>query len=89
MPFTHDKAYGSSNLPAPIIILGNLPVIFLYFQATPGPAWWEERGHVAEWFNAPYLKYDVPRYHEFESHLVRFILQSSYPVPLTKETIFP
>jgi hypothetical protein len=30
-----------------------------------------EQGHVAEWFNAPYLKYDVPRYHEFESHLVR------------------
>ncbi len=24
MPFTHDKAYGSSNLPAPITILGRL-----------------------------------------------------------------
>ena len=28
-------------------------------------------GHVAERFNAPYLKYDVLRYHEFESHPVR------------------
>ena len=51
MPFTHDKVYGSSNLPAP-----------------------SDGGHVAEWFNAPYLKYDVLRYHEFESHLVRINL---------------
>ena len=29
-------------------------------------------GQVAERFNAPYLKYDVLRYHEFESHPVRF-----------------
>lgn len=64
----------------------NLPLLFLYLQGRGNTS---ERGHVAEWFNAPYLKYDVPRYHEFESHLVRFILQSSYPVPLTKETIFP
>lgn len=31
-------------------------------------------GHVAERFNAPYLKYDVLRYHEFESHPVRPVL---------------
>lgn len=35
----------------------------------------EVKGHVAEWFNAPYLKYDVLRYHEFESHLVRSLIR--------------